>query len=223
MASDFKPTVKTRVKRLNKRARYDRETLYAIVDAALVGHVGYVIDGQPYVTATNIWREGDHLYWHGSSASRMLKTVREGIPVCVTVTHIDGLVMARSAFHHSVNYRSAMIFGKATMVEDPAEKMRTLEAFTERVAPGRWATLRPVTPQELKATMVVGMPITEAVAKVRTGPPVDDEPDYEMDLWAGVVPLKLVAGTPIPDPRLKPRTRLPKGLKNYDTEAYARR
>lgn len=223
MGADFKPTVKTRVKRLNKRAHYDRDTLNAIIDAALVGHVGYVIDRQPYVTATNVWREGDHLLWHGSSASRMLKTVREAIPVCVTVTHIDGLVMARSAFHHSVNYRSAMIFGKASMVEDPAEKMKALEAFTERVAPGRWATLRPVTPQELKATMVVGMPIEEAVAKVRTGPPVDDEPDYAMDIWAGVIPLKLTAGTPIPDPRLKPRTRLPKGFRDYDIEAYARR
>jgi len=223
MGADFKPTVKTRVKRLNKRAHYDRDTLNAIIDAALVGHVGYVIDGQPYVTATNIWREGDHLLWHGSSASRMLKTVREAIPVCVTVTHIDGLVMARSAFHHSVNYRSAMIFGKAAMVEDKDEKMKALEAFTERVAPGRWATLRPVTPQELKATMVVGMPISEAVAKVRTGPPIDDEPDYAMDIWAGVIPLKLTAGTPIPDPRLKPRTRLPKGFRDYDTEAYARR
>ncbi len=223
MGADFKPTAKTRVKRMNKRAHYDRETVHAIIDAALVGHVGYVIDGQPYVTATNIWREGDHLYWHGSSASRMLKSVREAIPVCVTVTHIDGLVMARSAFHHSVNYRSAMIFGKAAMVEDPKEKLKTLEAFTERVAPGRWATLRPVTPQELKATMVVGMPIEEAVAKVRTGPPVDDEPDYAMDIWAGVVPLRLTAGTPIPDPRLKPRTRLPKSLRSYDVEAYARR
>lgn len=223
MGADFKPTARTRVKRMNKRAHYDRETVHAIIDAALVGHVGYVIDGQPYVTATNIWREGDHLYWHGSSASRMLKSVREAIPVCVTVTHIDGLVMARSAFHHSVNYRSAMIFGKAAMVEDPKEKLKTLEAFTERVAPGRWATLRPVTPQELKATMVVGMPIEEAVAKVRTGPPVDDEPDYAMDIWAGVVPLRLTAGTPIPDPRLKPRTRLPKSLRSYDVEAYARR
>lgn len=170
MSTDFKPTARSRAKRLHKRAHYDRATIYSIIDAAVLAHVGYVIDGQPFVTPTNCWRDGDRVLWHGSMASRMLKTVRERVPVCVTITHLDGLVMARSAFHHSVNYRSVMLFGRAEMVSDKEEKERALEAFVERIAPGRWATLRPMTAKELKATMVVSMQIEEASAKVRTGP-----------------------------------------------------
>lgn len=222
MSADFKPTARSRVKRRHNRAHYDRATIYAIVDAALLAHVGYVIDGQPFVTPTNIWRDGDRVLWHGSMASRMLKTVREGVPVCVTVTHLDGLVMARSAFHHSVNYRSAMLFGRATMVTDKAAKARAMEAFVERVAPGRWAALRPMTAQELNATMVVAMPIDEAAAKVRTGPPIDDEADYAQPVWAGVVPLSLTAGPPIADPRLIAGTPVPASLARYDIEAYGR-
>ena len=222
MSADFKPTARTRVKRLHKRAHYDRATVYSIIDAAILAHVGYVIDGQPFVTPTNCWRDGDRVLWHGSMASRMLKTVREGVPACVTITHLDGLVMARSAFHHSVNYRSVMLFGRAAMITDRAEKSRALEAFVERVAPGRWSTLRPMTAQELKATMVVGMTIDEAAAKVRTGPPVDDEPDYAMAIWAGVVPLRITAGTPIADARLIAGTPVPSNLARYDIEAYGR-
>ena len=219
----FQPTPRTRVKRLPKRAHYDRATVYAILDAGLVAHVGYNIDGRPYVTATNYWREGDRIYWHGSSASRMLRAVRGGIPVCVNVSLIDGLVLARSAFHHSVNYRSVMIFGEAEPVTDEAEKLATLEAFTERLFPGRWQELRPVNRQELKATMVLGMPIAEAVAKLRSGPPGDDEEDYALDVWAGVLPLRLVADPPVADPRLKPGVPLPGYLEDYELEAYARR
>lgn len=221
--SDFKPTAKTKIKRLNKRAHYDRQSTYAVLDAGIVAHVGYVFDGHPYVTSTSYWREGDRLFWHGSSASRMLKTVRGGVPVCVNVSLIDGLVLARSGFHHSVNYRAVMMFGQAEAVTDEAEKLKTLEAFTERLFPGRWAEIRPVTKQELKATMVLSMPIEEAATKIRTGPPVDDEPDYELDVWAGVLPLKVVAGEPVADPRLKAGVPLPDYLRGYDLEAYGER
>jgi uncharacterized protein len=219
----FKPTARTKIKRLSKRAHYDRETVHAVLDAALVCHVGYNIDGHPYVTATSFWREGERVYWHGSSASRMLRAVRGGIPVCLNVSLIDGLVLARSGFHSSINYRSVMLFGEAEPVTDEAAKLATLEAFSERLTPGRWKELRPPTSQELKATTVLGMSITEAVAKVRTGPPADDEEDYGLDVWAGVLPLRIVAGTPIADPRLKPGVKLPDYLKGYDLEAYAAR
>lgn len=221
--SDFKPTTKTKIKRLNKRAHYDRATTYAVLDAGLVAHVGYVFDGHPYVTSTSYWREGDRLLWHGSSASRMLRTLKGGIPVCVNVSLIDGLVLARSGFNHSVNYRTVMMFGQAEPVTDESEKLRTLEAFTERLFPGRWQELRPVTAQEMKATLVLSMPIEEAATKIRTGPPGDDEADYASDVWAGVVPLKLVAGEPVADPRLKPGVPLPDYLRGFDLEAYGDR
>lgn len=218
--TDFKPTPKTKIKRANKRAHYDRESTYAVLDAGIIAHVGYVFDGHPYVTSTSYWREGDRLYWHGSSASRMLKTIRGGVPACVNVSMLDGLVLARSGFHHSVNYRSVMIFGQAEPVTGEAEKLKTLEAFTERLLPGRWAELREATKQEIKATTVLSMPIEEAATKIRTGGPIDDEPDYDLDIWAGVLPLKMVAGEPIPDTRLKPGVPLPDYLKGYDIEAY---
>ena len=217
----FEPTARTRIRRLPKRARYDRATVHAILDAGLVCHVGYTIDDHPYVTATSCWREGDRVYWHGSSASRMLRRQRAGVPVCLNVSLIDGLVLARSGFHHSVNYRTVMLFGTAAPVTDDARKLKALEAFVERLFPGRWAELRPVTPQELKATTVLGMDIAEAAAKVRTGPQVDDEDDYALDVWAGVLPLRLTAGAPVADPRLKPGVPLPDYLKGFDLEAYA--
>lgn len=200
---DFKPTQRTKVKRLHQRARYDREAVYGVLDAGLMCHVGYVIDGQPYVTPTAYWREGDRVYWHGSSASRMLRAVKTDIPVCFTVAHFDGLVLARSGFHSSVNYRSVMAFGQAELVAEPDAKLRALEVFVERLTPGRWQELRPVTTQELKATTVVSLKLEEAVAKIRTGQPADDEEDYALDVWAGVVPVRQSVDAAIDDPRLK--------------------
>jgi nitroimidazol reductase NimA-like FMN-containing flavoprotein (pyridoxamine 5'-phosphate oxidase superfamily) len=199
---------RVRVKRLHERGAYDRAAIDAILDAQPVAHVGYVFNGQPFVTPTLQWREGDHVYWHGSAASRMLET-SDGADVCVTVTLIDGVVLARSAFHHSVNYRSVMLLGRAHMVADAAEKEARLKAFTDSLFPGRWDMLRVATAQEIKATSVVGMAINEASAKVRQGPPKDDEEDYALDIWAGVLPLTTTTGTPIDDPRLKPGLKPP--------------
>ena len=212
-APDFPPTPRTRIKRLHQRACYDRETVHAILDAGLECHVGYTIDEQPYVTPTAYWREGDWVYWHGSSASRALRRQKGGVPVCFTVSLLDGLVLARSGFHSSINYRSVMAFGTAELIEDPAEKLRQLELFVERLTPGRWAELRPVESQELKATTLLGLELREVVAKVRTGPPADDEPDYELDVWAGEVPIRRVIGAPLDDPRLKAGVAAPNYLK----------
>ncbi|MCG8692825.1 MAG: pyridoxamine 5'-phosphate oxidase family protein [Minwuiales bacterium] len=211
----FTPTDRSRAKRLHQRAAYDRETIYPILDAGVICHVGYAIDGQPYVTPTCYWREGDRLYWHGSSASRMLRQVKTGIPACVTVTHFDGLVLARSGFHSSINYRCVMAFGAAIEVTDKASKTAALEAFVERLTPGRWAELRPMTDQELKATTVVSMEIEEASAKVRTGQPADDDEDYALDVWAGVVPIRQIAGTVEPDPKLKASVPQPAYLDDF--------
>lgn len=210
--TDFVPSARSRVRRLPKRASYDRAMVYAILDAGFVCHVGYAIDRQPYVTPTNYWREGDSVYWHGSSASRMLRNLEQGVECCLTVTHVDGLVLARSAFHHSINYRSAMLFGRAQKVDDPAAKRARLEAFVERMIPGRWKQLRPVSEQELAATTVLGMALEEASAKVRSGPPLDEEEDYALAIWAGVVPLRSVHGALVEDPRLAPGARLPGNL-----------
>jgi nitroimidazol reductase NimA-like FMN-containing flavoprotein (pyridoxamine 5'-phosphate oxidase superfamily) len=215
MTDSYKPTKKTKVKRLFKRAAYDKETVHAILDAALLCHVGYVIDGQPFVTPTIHWREGERLYWHGSAASQALRVQKTGVPVCVTVSMLDGLVLARSGFHHSVNYRSVMAFGKASAVEDPKAKEHHLDMLIERIAPGRIKEIRPVTKQELKGTTVVGMDLDEVVAKVRTGPPVDDEPDYDLDVWAGVLPIRQTLGEPVRDPKLKKGIRAPKYLKTF--------
>ena len=212
---DFTPTGHTRVKRQHERACYDRKTVYGILDAGLLCHVGYVIDGQPYVTPTAYWGEGDNLYWHGSSASRMLRQVKTGVPVCVTVAMLDGLVLARSGFHSSINYRSLMAFGTAQVVESDSDKMAALEAFSERLTPGRWAELRAVTGQELKATLVMRLPLSEVVAKVREGPPSDDEEDYDLDVWAGVVPVEAVVRAPIADPRLKAGIETPEHLSQF--------
>ncbi len=211
--TSFTPTTHTQVRRMPKRGHYDRATVHAILDAGAIAHVGYVIDGQPYVTPTAYWRSGDRIYWHGSSASRMLRTIDAGSPVCVTVAHIDGFVLARSAFHHSVNYRSVMAFGTAHKLTDETEVTEALRDFTERLYPGRWDALRPVQPQEIKATTVLVMDLTEAVAKVRTGMPVDDDEDYALPIWAGVLPVHTTVAAPIDDPRNLPGLTAPEYLK----------
>jgi nitroimidazol reductase NimA-like FMN-containing flavoprotein (pyridoxamine 5'-phosphate oxidase superfamily) len=205
LGAGFAATQRTRVRRHPERAHYDRETVYAILDAALMCHVGYVIDGLPYVTPTLFWREGDRLYWHGSSASRMLRVQREGISVCLTVSHIDGLVLARCAFRHSLNYRAVMAFGTAHAVEDEREKEAGLNAFIERLYPGRTGVMRAIQPQELKATMLLGMAIEEVSAKIRDEGPLDLEADQDADCWAGIVPIAQRLGAPIPDARVTPR------------------
>jgi uncharacterized protein len=213
--SDFTPTDRTQVKRLPKRGKYERETVFAILDAGFVCHVGFTVDEQPYVIPTNYGRSGDTLYLHGSAASRMLRTLSEGVPVSVTVTHVDGLVLARSAFHHSVNYRSVVILGTAQLVTDPAEKMEALRVFTEHVMKGRWDDVRQPTEQELKATTVLALPLEEVSAKVRTGGPIDDEEDYALPVWAGVLPLETAAKEPVPDPQRKSDLPIPPYLKSY--------
>ncbi len=197
------PSERSRVRRAPKRADYDRPTIDAILDEALVAHLGFVADGQPFVIPTLHARVGDEVLIHGSAASRMVTLLGAGMPACLTVTLIDGLVLARSAFHHSMNYRSVVVLGTARFVEGPEERERALEAFTDKLLPGRWDEVRRPTRQELKGTRVLALPLTEASAKVRTGPPVDDEDDYDMDVWAGVVPLELTRGPLQPDDRLR--------------------
>jgi nitroimidazol reductase NimA-like FMN-containing flavoprotein (pyridoxamine 5'-phosphate oxidase superfamily) len=203
MMSHFDPTPRTTLKRLPKRGVFDREAVYQILDEAFICHVGFVVEGQPFVLPTGYARIADTLYIHGSAASRMLRSLVEGIDICVTVTLLDGLVLARSAFHHSINYRSVVIFGRARMVESNEEKMTALEAFTEHVVPGRWAEVRWPNEQELKATLVLALPLAEVSAKVRTGPPLDDEEDMNLPVWAGVVPLHLAASVPVTAPDLR--------------------
>ena len=207
--AELSPTPRTRVRRLPSRASYDRTTIHAILDEGLVCHLGFVHDGQPFVLPTTYARVDDALYLHGSAASRMLRGLRDGIPVCVTVTLLDGLVLARSAFHHSMNYRSVVILGVAAEVTGAAERLRALEAIVEHVNPGRWRQVRPPNDRELKATIVLRLPIVEASAKVRTGPPLDDEEDYELPVWAGVIPLKTVAYSPVADPRMSANNEPP--------------
>lgn len=190
------------------RAGYDRETIDAILDEAMVAHLGFATEGQPYVIPTLHARVGDSVYFHGSSASRTVRAIAAGAPVCLTVTLLDGLVLARSAVHHSVNYRSVVVLGQATAIESPEEKMAAIEAFTERLIPGRWGEVRPPTAKELKAIQVLELPLSEASAKIRSGPPKDDEEDYALDTWAGVVPVDMVAGAPVPDLRLADGTPL---------------
>ena len=213
--SDFTPTERTQVKRLPKRGKYERESVFAILDEGFVCHVGFAVDGQPYVIPTNYGRLGNTLYLHGSAASRMLRTLSEGVAMSVTVTHVDGLVLARSAFHHSVNYRSVVILGTARLVTEPAEKMEALRVFTEHVMKGRWDDVRPPTEQELKATTVLALPLEEVSAKVRTGGPIDDEEDYALPVWAGVLPLETSVKEPVPDPQRRGDQPIPPYLKNY--------
>ena len=196
------PTKRTQVMRLPKRGDYSEATIHSILDAGFLCHVGFVADGQPFVIPTSYGRSGDTLYLHGSAASRMLRTLASGVEVCVTVTLVDGLVLARSAFHHSMNYRSVVLFGTATLVESADEKTAALRAISEQIVPGRWDDVRWPTEQELKATKVLALPISEASAKVRTGPPLDDEEDYAMKVWAGILPFRVQPQAPLPDPRL---------------------
>ena len=211
----FPQTDRTKLKRLPKRGHFDRETVYAILDEGFICHVGFAVDGQPFVIPTGYARAGDKLYIHGSQASRMLRTLSAGLDACVTVTIIDGLVLARSAFHHSMNYRSVLVFGRATVVDDPEEKMTALVALSEHIVRGRWADVRKPNDEEMVQTTVLCLPIEEASAKIRTGPPLDDEEDYALPIWAGVVPLRLVAGDPVNDPRLPADIPVPEYAAHY--------
>jgi nitroimidazol reductase NimA-like FMN-containing flavoprotein (pyridoxamine 5'-phosphate oxidase superfamily) len=204
MTAATPPSPRTRVRRLPKRAAYDAATIAAVLDAGIVAHLGFVVDGQPYVIPTLHARVGDAVYLHGAPAGRAMRALAAGMPVCLTVTHVDGFVLARSAFHHSVNYRSVVVLGRATPVTEPQEKLGALEAFMERVTPGRWAEVRPPDDAELKATAVVRLDLGEASVKLRTGGPVDDAGDLESSAWAGVVPLRLAAGPPEPASDLEP-------------------
>lgn len=215
---DFPQTERTTLKRLPKRAFYDRELVYGILDEGFICHVGFSVGGQPFVIPTGYARVEDQLFIHGSQVSRMLRTLSTGIDVCVTVTLVDGLVLARSAFHHSINYRSVVMFGRAAMVEDREAKLAALFAFSEQVIPGRWDEVRQPTEQELKATTVLSLPLVEVSAKVRTGPPIDDDEDYALNVWAGVLPLKIAAGGPIKDPRLPETIETPSYTLNYSRE-----
>jgi nitroimidazol reductase NimA-like FMN-containing flavoprotein (pyridoxamine 5'-phosphate oxidase superfamily) len=208
-------TPRTTVARQRDRGRYEREMINAIVDEALICHVGFSVDGQPYVIPTAHVRIEDRLYIHGSVGSRMLKNMKAGVPVCVTVTLLDGLVLARSAFHHSMNYRSAVILGVAREVTDEQEKRSVFDALVNHVVPGRSADVRAADAQELKATSVLCLVIEEASAKVRRGPPIDAEEDYALDCWAGVLPMQLVPGHPVDDPRLEFGTPVPAGVAAY--------
>jgi nitroimidazol reductase NimA-like FMN-containing flavoprotein (pyridoxamine 5'-phosphate oxidase superfamily) len=211
----FTQTERTKLKRLPKRGHFDRETVNGILDEGFIRHVGFAPEGQPVVIPTGYARVDDKLYIHGSQASRMLRTLSAGVEVCVTVTIIDGLVLARSAFHHSMNYRSVVIFGRAMLIEDREEKLAALLALSEHIIRGRWAEVREPTELELKQTSVLSLPFTEASAKIRSGPPLDDEEDYAMRVWAGVVPLRLEAGEPVPDPRLVEGVEVPAYARHY--------
>jgi uncharacterized protein len=203
------PTERTEVRRKPERGDYRPDVVEAILDEGFVAHVGFVAGGSPVVIPMIYARAGTTLYLHGSPASRLLRGLRRGIPVCVTVTLLDGIVLARSALHHSVNYRSVVVLGAATEVTDPDEKRSALAAVVEGVARGRSAEARPPTPRELAATLVLALPLSEASAKIRSGPPVDDAADYALPVWAGEVPLRMAAGPPVPDPRLDPTIPLP--------------
>jgi uncharacterized protein len=215
MSQTQMPTPRTRLVREAERGVYDRETAYRILDEGFLCHVGFVADGQPFVIPTSYGRKDDRLYIHGSAASRMLRQMKEGVPVCVTVTLLDGLVLARSIFNHSMNYRSVVILGKATPVDDPLEKVEALRLLSEHIIPGRWADARQPNERELKATLVMRVPIEEFSAKVRSGPPIDDEDDYSFPTWAGVVPLETVSRPPINDPRLDPQYKAPPYAARY--------
>lgn len=209
------PTERTRLVREPQRANYDRETIYKIFDEAFVCHVGFSLEGQPYVIPTLFARVGEAIYFHGSAASRMLRNASEGIPVCVTVTLTDGFVLARSVFNHSMNYRSVVALGKAFLVDVPEEKLEASHAFTEKILPGRWNDARQPNEKELKSTSILRLPLTEVSAKIRTGPPEDDAPDYALPIWAGVIPLHLAVGAPVRDERCDPAIPTPAYALHY--------
>jgi len=207
-------TERNRVKRLHERGHYDEATIHAILDVQPFCTVGYVFGGAPYVTPSLQWREGNHIYWHGSSASRMLETCQDA-QVCVNVTIYDGMVMARSAFHHSVNYRSVMAFGRAFKVTDAVEKVAKLKTFVDKLYPGRWDILRPVMAKEAKATMMLGLELSEVSAKIRSGPPKDDDEDYALPIWAGVIPLRMQTLPAIDDPKLMAGVVAPEHVRTF--------
>ena len=216
--STLEVTDRTRVRRLPARGVYERDQINSILDEAFLCHLGFVVDGQPYVLPTAFARKDEVIFLHGSAASRIMRIGKEGVfPVCLTVTLVDGIVLARSAFHSSMNYRSVMVLGEARLVTDPHEKWEALRLITDHIVPGRTAEARAITDQEVKGTGVLVLPLNEASAKVRTGGPKDDEEDYALPIWAGVVPLKTVAGTPIPDDRVLP------GLTPFDPDRLAQR
>ncbi len=217
MSSNPMPTPRTRVVRESDRGVYDRDTVNRILDEGFLCHVGFVVDGQPFVIPTSYGRNGDVLYIHGSAASRMLRNLDRGVPVCVTVTLLDGLVLARSVFNHSMNYRSVVVLGTATLISTPEEKLAALRTLSEHILPGRWNDSRQPNEKELKATSVLRIPIEEFSAKVRVGPPIDDEPDYAFPTWAGVIPLETTVGTPIRDDRCE--RELPEYLRNYSRKS----
>jgi nitroimidazol reductase NimA-like FMN-containing flavoprotein (pyridoxamine 5'-phosphate oxidase superfamily) len=214
MANDLEVTERSRLRRFHERGYFDRETINQILDAQPLCSVAYTIDGRPTVTPTLQWREGNHVYWHGSSASRALRNANEA-DVCMSVAILDGFVLARSGLHHSVNSRSVTLFGKASKVTDLDEKLKKLGRFVNSLFPGRYETLRPDGAQDLKATMVLGMEISEGSAKVRTGGPNDEEEDYDLPIWAGVVPVRTVVGAPIPDPRNLPSVPVPDHVRDF--------
>ncbi|MGA6984300.1 MAG: pyridoxamine 5'-phosphate oxidase family protein [Candidatus Sulfotelmatobacter sp.] len=215
MSQSYTPTPRTRLVREADRAVYDREVAYEILAEGFLCHVGFVVDGQPFVIPTSYGRNGDSLLIHGSAASRMLRQLKDELPVCVTVTLLDGLVLARSIFNHSMNYRSVVVLGKATLVDQPEEKLEALRLLSEHIIPGRWADVRRPNERELKATSVLRVPIEEFSAKVRQGPVVDDEADYSFPTWAGVVPLEMKAGEPVDDARLIEGQKVPQYAKTY--------
>jgi len=206
---------RTTVKRMPHRGVYDREVINAILDEGLVCHLGFTVDSQPYVLPTIYARDAEQVLIHGSGASRMLRSVRSGIAVCATVTLIDGLVLARSAYHHSMNYRSVVILGTATEICDPAGKLAAMRMIVNHVVPGRWDAVRAPSDAEIRATMVLSLPLNEVSAKVRTGPPIDDEEDYSLTSWAGVLPLSLDAHAPIADPKLPAGIQTPSSVRFY--------
>jgi nitroimidazol reductase NimA-like FMN-containing flavoprotein (pyridoxamine 5'-phosphate oxidase superfamily) len=208
-------TPRTTLRRLPQRGAFDRESINQILDEGFICHVGFAVDGQPFVIPTGYARAGDRLFIHGSQASRMLRTVGQGIDVCLTVTLIDGLVLARSAFHHSMNYRSVVVFGRAVVVDEREEKLAALRALSDHMIPGRWDDVREPNERELQLTTVLSLALDEASAKVRTGPPLDDEEDYELSVWAGVIPLRLSAEAPVHDPRLKAEIAAPDYARRY--------
>lgn len=214
--TDFSPSERTKVKRIPKRGHYDRETIYPIVDEALICHVGFVNEaGQPFVIPTIHARDEDSIVLHGANASRLLKTAGSGMPMCVTVTHIDGLVLARSVFHHSMNYRSAVLFGTGVIITDEAEAVEAMRILTDHIMPSRWEDARQPSPKEINATTMVRMHIEEASAKIRTGGPSDDEPDYDLPIWAGVVPMTTQFGAPITDEAMRMELPVPGYVGDY--------
>jgi len=218
MSETQMPTQRTRVVREPERGVYDREAAYRILDEGFICHVGFSLDGQPFVIPTSYGRKDTNLYIHGSAASRMLRQMKEGVAVCVTVTLLDGLVLARSVFNHSMNYRSVVILGKATLVDDPEEKLTALRVLSEHILPGRWEDARQPNERELKATSVLRVAIEEFSAKVRTGPPIDDAEDLAFPTWAGVLPLEMKAGEAIGDPKLEPKREVPRYVRHYSRQ-----